>query len=365
MSKRKKSEVYGTLILDVDGTLTEPENDYKINNDVLEALAEFNCKGGDLIFCTGATLGRIERSVLEKLYSMLFVKAGEEKAKTNFKNIYILPENGSALLLNKKVSVVENELEFDWYKIHELHVPNKKELATAIQEELVPKYEGSSIVGDFTKGYSRREYILSLKGLKDALEVKEHLEGDFKKRYPEFDWDNIRLKAARTTIDFVHADSGKTYSVAWCLKELSGLKGPVIGFGDLGDEFAKVVPTINVNTKDPNSFRRRKMPSMELSGGWNLLKNVDYVITGRGSATKVREEKTDTEINILRNINGEIIFAKEAEEGKLQPTDNKEGHPVKIEPLEVQTDQDYVEIDGAGKGTAWMIRRLMNVDYFS
>ena len=104
---------------------------------------------------------------------------------------------------------------------------------------------------------------------------------------------------------------------------------------------------------------------MELSGGWNLLKNVDYVITGRGSATKVREEKTDTEINILRNINGEIIFAKEAEEGKLQPTDNKEGHPVKIEPLEVQTDQDYVEIDGAGKGTAWMIRRLMNVDYFS
>lgn len=362
----REREIYGTLVLDVDGTLTIPDKKYAVDIEAVDVLAEFIMLGGNIIFNSGAALGRIERTVLNPLYTKLDELEGCEKAKRLFKRIFVMPENGSALLLSKGVSVVENELSFDWFRIHELPVPDRDKLREVIQNDLVPLQKGSCIAGEWPIDAAHRDYILSWKEVTDTLELVEYINREVKPNHPEINWDKIQLKAARTTVDFVHADSGKTISVAWVLQELAGLHGPVIGFGDLGDEFAKVVPTINVNKEKPNEFRRRSMPAMELTGGWELSKKGAYVITGEGPKTKVRCRVTDEEIQVLRDGKGEIIYAAETENGYLTPTAaGKKGRPVEIKLLTYRReDEGIIEVGDAGRGTVWMIRRLLDVGHF-
>lgn len=64
------------------------------------------------------------------------------------------------------------------------------------------------------------------------------------------------------SLDFVHKQAGKDFSLRRALDEIDDLSGRVIGFGDSGDEFAKVVPTFNVN---PNGslFKTKELPYLE------------------------------------------------------------------------------------------------------
>jgi len=360
----EQKDIIGTLVLDLDGTLTRPGSDYAVDEKAIDVLGEFLSRGGNLIICTGATCGRIERTFLRPLYSKLDQSRGAVESEQLFQHVYVMPENGSALLLSKGVSVTESEPYFAWHRLHELHVPDKRLLREIINKELIPLYKGSEVVGDFTEGPSRREYILSFKGLKDAKKVQQYIEKEIVPGNPEVNWDKIRIKAARTTIDFVHADSGKTISVAWVLENVAGLGGPVIGFGDLGDEFAKVVPTVNVNNNRPNTFRERQMPAMELTGSWELMKPDSYVITGEGAEAKTRIRKTDKELPVLRDTKGEIIFAEETENGYLSLVDDLTGRPIEIKPLTYKENGEVIAVQDAGAGTAWMIQRLLVVGYF-
>jgi hypothetical protein len=262
------------------------------------------------------------------------------------------------------VEIVENELYFLWHILHPLHVPDKEELRTLIEKELVPSYKDSLVVGDHPNELNSRQYILSWKGVTNTLELVEEIEQNIIPKHPEIHWDNIQMKAARKTIDFINADSGKQSSSDWMLREIGSLDGPVLGFGDLGDEFGKVVPTINVNQGKPNEFRRRGVSAMELTH-WKLLCENGYVITGTGKNAKVRHKDTGTEINVLRNEKEEIIYADLNKNVYLGTTANGIGYPVEIKPA------TYTDVNGklqtvqdAGKGTAWILRRLMDVGYF-
>ena len=108
-------------------------------------------------------MGRIERTVLIPLYQYIKEKVGKDEAQKFFINVIVMPENGSALLLNKRILIEENELKFDWYKLHELHVPNKKELAKVVREELMKLVPDSAIAGDESDSQRQRDYILSWK----------------------------------------------------------------------------------------------------------------------------------------------------------------------------------------------------------
>ncbi len=361
---KKKRTICGTLVLDIDGTLTIPEKAYAIDPEVITVMSNFLIGGGNIVFNTGATMGRTERSVLKPLYGQIDAQIGSTEAEKIFKQVFLMPENGSVLLLSKGVKVEENELNFDWFKVHELHVPNKELLREMIESEIVPQYQNSSVVGDWNTDSSHRDYIVTLKKVSNPSELKRYFEEELHNKHPEINWDKITIKAARTSIDFVHADSGKTVSVKWLLKELSGLGGPVVGFGDLGDEFAKVVPTFNVNKKKPNEFRVRGMPAMDLVGGWKLLDKDGYVITGEGTKQTVRNKKTDEVIPVLHNQNNEIIFARKNEKAFLSPA--KKGYPVEIKPLIVKgKDGKKIEIGDAGEATSWMIQQLILLGYFS
>lgn len=360
----RKKNIKGTLVLDVDGTLTVPDRKEVIDAEAIDVLADFLRLGGNLIFCTGATLSRIERTVLTPIFSRIDSLMSTQAANRLFDSIFVMPENGSALLIKKDITVVENELSYDWHRIHELYTPDREKLRSVIENDLMPQHQGSFIAGNQVGDSVSRDYILSWKGVSDTLALVEYIEKEIKPNHPEINWEQIQLKAARTTIDFVDIDSGKTISVAWVLKELAGLGGPVVGFGDLGDEFATVVPTINVNKRDPNVFRRRGMPAMELTGKWKLLTKDDFVITGEGMGAKVRNRSSDKEIQVLRDEEGKIIYAQKTDAGYLTPFNSQEGAPVEIKPQTYIKDGQSVEIEDAGKGTAWMINRLLNIGYF-
>lgn len=359
-----KGEICGTLVLDVDGTLTVPGQDYAIEPEAIITLSKFLKGGGNLIFCTGASLGRIERTVLTPLYNKIDHKDPSVNADELFKQIIVMPENGSALLLHKRTFIEENEVRFDWFRIHELHTPDKERLRKAVNLELVPKYPRSYVAGDYPNDQVRRDYILSLKKVTDTLKLKEYIEKEMFTKYSDINWEKIGVKAARTTIDFIHSDSGKTVSVEWVLRELDGLGGPVLGFGDLGDEFAKVIPTINVNKKKPNEFRRRGMPSMDLVGGWNTLDKQKYVVIGKGQKAIVHDLEADREITVLRDEKGEIIYT-EGEGPFWLPSGEDRGMPLEIMPVLYEKEGKKLEVDDAGKGTAWIIERFMAIGYFT
>lgn len=369
-------KVHGTLILDVDGTLTKPDDPYAIEEEATDVLASFLMDGGNLVFCTGATLGRTERTVLAPIYRKVKAAVDSEKADDLFKKVIVMPENGSALLLSKGVSIEENELKFDWFRIHELHVPNKVNLRSVIESDLIPLRPESYIGGDKPEDRGQRDYMLSWKNVCDLViprgskqlstrELIALINRGVIPNHPEVDWGKISMKPARTTIDFVHADSGKTISVRWMFEEIAGLGGPVIGFGDLGDEFASVVPTINVNKKKPNEFRMKDdLPAMDLQR-WSLLEQDHFVKTGEGPKAMVRSTITDREILVLRDHNGEIIFAKKEENGLLSPVTAQEGCPIETKPVTYQKDGKTLEVEDAGKGTAWMVKRLIEIGYFN
>jgi hypothetical protein len=339
---------------------------YAIDTEAIGILTEFVDRGGVCVFNTGATLGRLERTVLNPIFNSLDEKYNNTQTVSRIfrDRIIAMPENGSAILLNTDVEIVENELYFLWHVLHPLHVPDKEELRALIEKEHVPSYKDSFVIGDHPNELNSRQYILSWKGVTNTIELVEQIEKKIIPKHSEIHWGNIQMKAARRTIDFINADSGKQSSSGWMLHEIGSLSGPVLGFGDLGDEFGKVIPTINVNQNKPNEFRRRGVPSIELTQ-WTPLYENAYIVTGIGKNAIVRHKDTDVEINVLRNEKGEIIYAAPNENKDFAATANGIGYPVEIKPAfytdvngKLQTVQD------AGKGTAWILRRLIDFGYF-
>lgn len=355
LGKRELSTepICGTLILDLDGTLTLPDSKYAIDKRAMLAVSEFVSRGGICALNTGATKERSERSFFNPLFCLLDEQCGFDEAVKIFSNrVWLLPENGSSILKSNGVTVMENELWFLWDETNPLHVPDKEKLRNLIETDLVPRISESFVVGDNPGEIGRRNYILSWKGLKETPKLIDMIKDEVIPSTGNIHWQRIQMKAARTTIDFINADSGKEPSTKIFLSNL-GFKGPIVGFGDLGDEFAKVpgVITFNVNAENPNSFRIKEVPSLEVTDwqpidiGKCLIKdNGDVFIEGK-------------KVEVLRSNGGEIILAKTNEKGYLVPDISGKQSEKLIIPIPLTK--------GAGEATAVILERLMRVGYFN
>lgn len=334
--------IHGVLISDLDGTQTLPGSKYAIDKRSVLAASEFIYRGGIFALNTGATKERTERTFYHPLFCLLDEQCGFDKAVQLFTDrVWLLPENGSAILKSNGVTVLENELWFKWEENNPLHVPNKKELRKLIETLLIPKIPGSFVVGDNPGEIGRRNYILSWKGLKDVPNLIEMIKTDIIPNNNDFDWQRIEMKAARTTIDFINAESGKEQSTRVFLSKLNE-PGPIVGFGDLGDEFASVpgVLTFNVNAEKPNSFRRVGLPSLEVTN-WKVKNEQDCLAEDMN--------------NILCGNGGKKLRVRLNENGDLVPTESDaEGKIILAESL----------TRGAGEATAEILERLMDVGYF-
>lgn len=376
-SKRFGAEIEGVLVLDVDGTLTVPGKVYAVDPRAIKEVANFVYRGGSVIICTGATQGRLERTVLVPLVSELESLDQSSEGAEFLKRVYLMPENGAVFLKSDGIKVVENEIHFDWEAICARDLPEKRRLVHFLKTVIAPQYKGSFILDNTCPEEKfRRHYIVSFKGLAEGT-PREIIEA-IKQVRSELDpasfhggipWEKIEMKAARTTIDFVNLEANKDSAIFWALNNLGSLRGPVIGIGDLGDEFAKIVLTINVNQKRPNEFRLRGMPSVDLNGGYELLGRKGWTIVGQGKGRKVLDVETGREIEVLRDEEGKIVFGRNvgrqspAGNPVIQPcTEDGGGRPLKLLPF--VPPGAIKPLEDAGAGAAWIIRRLMEVGYF-
>ncbi len=341
--------INGVIILDLDGTLTVPESKYAVDKRVLTDISEFILKGGICALNTGATRERAERTFFNPIFYLIDEQLGSDfnKASEIFsRKMWLLPENGSSILKSKGVTVIENELWFLWDEYDPLHLPNKEKVRNLIETILVPRISGSFVIGDKPGEVGRRNYILSWKGLKDVPTLIEMIRNEVIPQTNEIiNWAEIEMKAARTTIDFINAKSGKEPSTRRFLSMIDDT-GPIIGFGDLGDEFARDnrVLTFNVNANKPNSFRMAGVPSMEVTR-WEAIDVKNCSITNDNEV--IFEEKG---IQVLRDKNGRIFFSDMDQDGKV----NGRKNILKINPL----------TKGAGEATAEMLESLMRIGYF-
>lgn len=345
-------EIFGMAFFDLDGTLTTPGSKYALDKRTLSSVSEFIFRGGICVLNTGATKERSERTFMNPIFCLLDEMSGFDEASKIFADrVWLLPENGSAILKSKEVAIVENELWFNWDEQDTCHVPCKKELRQLIEQKLIPKVFGSFIIGDQPGEIGRRNYILSWKGLKSVPELIKMIKDEIIPITPEIDWSNIEMKAARTTIDFINARSGKELSTKKLLEMLK-FSGPIIGFGDLGDEFGKVpgVLTFNVNTEKPNSFRMARVPSLELTN-WVTVDSDKCSLSSKGEVFFNGEK-----VEVLRDRNGNIIWSKIDNDGHTIPdiSGNQKDKLIVSTPL----------TRGAGEATAEMLERLMEVGYF-
>lgn len=345
--KSNLETINGVIILDLDGTLTVPGSKYAVDKRTLGDVSEFVLNGGICALNTGATKERAERTFLHPIFCLLDEQCGFDKASEIFsKKMWLLPENGSSILKSKGVTVMENELWFLWDEHNPLHLPNKENVRNLIETILVPKIPGSFVIGDKPGEVGRRNYILSWKGLKNVPDLIEMIRNEV---IPQTDkiinWSEIEMKAARTTIDFINAKSGKEPSTRKFLSMID-CSGPIVGFGDLGDEFARDhrVLTFNVNAQKPNSFRMAGVPSMEVSRWRSVCVNDCFI----SSDDKVFFN--EKEIQVLRDKEGKIFLSNFDQDGKATDKENI----LVIDPL----------TKGAGEATAEMLERLMKIGYF-
>lgn len=338
--EQPSESIDGVLILDLDGTLTLPKSKYALDKRTLADISEFIGNGGVCALNTGATKERAERTFLTPIFGLLDERYGFDKATEIFiKKIWLLPENGSSILKSTGVTIMENELWFLWNETDPLHVPDKEKLRNLIETILVPKIPESFVIGDRLGEIGRRNYILSWKGLKNVPALIDMIKEEIIPQSKDIiNWDGIEMKAARTTIDFINAKSGKEPSTRKFLSMVN-TDGPIVGFGDLGDEFAKIpqVTTFNVNAEKPNSFRSAKIPALDVAN-WIPINASECIITNN------RVFLNGKEIEVIRDEHGDIV---------LDIT--RKNRLFMIDPI----------TKGAGEATAEMLERLIKIGYFA
>lgn len=126
--------------------------------------------------------------------------------------------------------------------------------------------------------------------------------------------------------------------------------GPIVAFGDLGDEFGKVpgVLTFNVNEVDPNSFRKRNVAAVE-AYNWKEVPFAESSINNRKEVF-FRGEK----VEVIRDKSGQIIRGKKNKSGYLE-LDNTGPTILAAMPI----------TRGGGEATAEILERLVDVGYFN
>lgn len=252
----------GLLVLDINGTLTLPKDNEQTDPLVLPVLAEYITGGGTIAFCSLSTMVRIGKTVLFPLLYQLSTPFEPSK-------IIVLPENGSAILRLSNYCFESNKVVCDWQRSEELPVPDKEQLQQYIIEKLIPKFGGSLA--------DNRQYILSWKGFRNSqatAKMKRVLEAEYCPLAKDISWGQIMIRPSTTTLDFIHVKANKAEAVRRLLSQLEEIE-PVLGFGDHGDDFGKVVPTFNVRPGLIDYFALKGIPSMD----------IDLEMPGYGNST--------------------------------------------------------------------------------
>jgi hypothetical protein len=339
-----EKRISGVAVLDLDGTLTTGLLDHKPDKAALSVVTKFVEEGGQIILDSGATRGRMERTYLAPIIANLEDMNYSQEVLTQImkERVFLIPEAGSAVLAINNMSMNLGEWQFSYFPFFQAPCPSKDGIRKLLNRLIAsPEYRETYIAGDYPNDQEDREYMMSWRKLQDPhkarkliLDIREGKipippsqrgEGDLFDP-SQIDWDNIEVREARTTVDFLHKDAQKHIALSRFMQAYKGLKGPIIGFSDWGDAFAKIVPTINVNPQNPNIFRQLNLASMDYNSRWRLMDEGEYDIHGHGTDAVVYRDNTVEEVKVIRAINNEILLAKDDGDKKVVITDR--GSPI-------------------------------------
>lgn len=238
-------KITGTLVLDVDGTLTDPFDKYSIYKPVINTLSKFILMGGKIIISTGGTFSRI--------YQSLIIPIMKSDQRINIQDsLFVIPEFGSSIY------------EFSngiWNPTNELHLPNKLKIREILENYLI--YEPDAFVaGPLRTDKIFRQYSLGLKNLICPQKTKDFFTSEVIPLRTDINWDDVQLRIETSTLDFCHVKAKKNISLFQLLRNKPFIEQPIYGFGDNGDDFSYVVPTFDVK-KVPSEFERRLMPHIK------------------------------------------------------------------------------------------------------
>jgi len=297
--------------------------------------------------------------------------------------VFVIPEAGSAALMINDIRDVLGEFQFNYFSLFQSPVPTKDKIRKLINNLRQREgYRETYIGGDLPHDIEEREYMISWRNLQHPDKAREEIlrirderekshaphEGGIDwENVKEIDWDNIWVRAARTTVDFLHKDAQKHTALLRFLEVYKNFKGPVLGFSDWGDAFAQIVPTINVNPQNPNIFRITEvsynvggkevtttLTSMDYNSRWRLMEEGEYDIHGRGENAKVFRDKTLEEVRVVRTQGNRIFLAKDHGDKAIIITPS--GDPIFYRTIEIGGDEK-------GKDKIRMILTLPKGEY--
>ena len=242
--------ISGIAVVDIDGTLDNGKG--RMVEQAILALRQFRDLGGKIIVSTSRSFSN-SRSVLASLS-----RPTVEGLAIPFPHPCLYAGLDRGALGVEVKTVADDDDSFEYLEMFRHVVPSWQAVQEFLgqNEHRFPGYEARESKPDPVKMVlktsddpSDPDTGVRTKGVFDEVLA---LRGD----YPDIAWDGIRIEATRTAVLFTSIQAGKDKSVSELIRRLreQGVQGPAVGFGDSQDEFASVVPTINVNAEDEHAF---------------------------------------------------------------------------------------------------------------
>lgn len=243
----------GIIVVDIDGTLDDEEGN--LNEDALFTLRLLRDLGVTIVLSTSRS-----RDNTTEVLSRLSQPVLPDEARTNWEpRLYACVDRGA---IGLEVTETRSGGSFTVREIFRHVIPSSKLLYNFLR--------GKQAQGDLPNHPLRDEetdpvkMVLKTK-LPPADAETSRLTDEALQRVKAMEseagaagipWDQIRIEATRTAVVITSMEAGKDVSTGKILRILraQGVKGPAAGLGDKQDEFASVVPTINVNAEKKDAF---------------------------------------------------------------------------------------------------------------
>ena len=217
------------FVFDIDGTLDNGDKG-QIYEPLFPLMARWLARNADLIFCTNRSRGWVYDEVLSPLISHF--------PQTPTGRIFTACEQGaivSQLFPSGDLPIWRFE---DWGA---WPLEHRREIEVALLQ---------AVRRDELRGQLRTGLRYQV-----CLELSAPCQGNPLLWLPQHISRRVRMVQTRSTLTFLNRDAGKETAMRYLLERFPDLReGKIIGFGDDGDEFARVVPTLDVDRRDRKTF---------------------------------------------------------------------------------------------------------------
>ena len=271
-----KTRISGGFVLDVDGTLNDPsitkEDDpewLELVPDALAFPADVLKRGGGVIISTTRRLSKIGDVIEGVLGEIAKLPTGGvyDSFDDACSRLLIGAQRGAEEVSLKGVTDSARGFQWEYDVLERFPVAHPKrvyDLLVGVRHTCPTGHDISRVdeMLNFKAGQEPVKITYKNRGNAESSQVQDATATAFDRVKDAVAADDvlcnapIRVERTRSAVVIVSADAGKDKSVLRLLSHMrtKGIAGRWVGFGDKEDEFASIVPTINVSASK-DSFK--------------------------------------------------------------------------------------------------------------